>query len=138
MKLLHKLIRSLFLIPCLLYAGTVEDFGKNMTYFYLSPTPDKFEEFQNQAAEFEKIPSKTDNGADLLVSVMVARISEKNSWPIRGDSGVGKKAKEILKGESKLAKYIADDRQVDPGKLDIWWAGYFATGNESYLGKIPL
>lgn len=136
MKLLNKLAPVLLLIPCLLCAGTLEDFGESMSNFYLSPTPEKFEEFQKQAAEFQGMLSKTDNGSDLLVSVMLARIAEKHSWPIQDESKLGKKANEILKGESKLAKYIADDSQVDPRKLDIWWASYFATGDESYLEKI--
>ena len=39
---------------------------------------------------------------------MIARISEKNSWDIQSKA-FGEKAKEIIKGESKLAKYISDD-----------------------------
>ena len=31
---------------------------------------------------------------------------------------------------------ISDDSLVDPGKLDIWWASFYATGDDVYLEKI--
>jgi len=136
MKINQTLLICTLLIPSLLFADSLEEFGKTTVDFYRAPSKEKFEVFQQQAAELEDMLCKNDNGADLMVSVMFARIAEKHSWPIRDNSKIGKTAKEVLKGQSKLAKYVADDNQVDPGKLDLWWASYFATGEEAYLEKI--
>jgi hypothetical protein len=67
--------------------------------------------------------------------VMIARISNKYGWPI-ADNVLGAKASEILGGTSPLAKFVSDDTQINPAKLDIWWSSFFATGDERYLENI--
>ena len=136
MKIFIKLICSIALIPTLVFAESLEDFGREMGDFYLSPSRQKFENFQNQAEKFEKELCARDNGTGLLVSVMIAEISKKHSWPITGEGKLSTTAREIAKGKSALAKYVEDDKQVDPGKLDIWWCSYFATGETRYLDKL--
>lgn len=113
----------------------VEEFGRQMSYFYLTPSEDAFIEFQKRADVLSDEINSLGNGADIMTSVMIARISEKYNWPIlKGAYSI--KANEILAGQSDLAKYVADDSKVNPGKLDIWWASFFATGEEQYLDKI--
>lgn len=138
MKTIKVLISTILLIPTLLTAGSLEDFGNEMSSFYTSPSHQKFNDFQSDANKFEKDLCGNDNGAGLLVSVMIAKISEKHSWPISGTGIILDQAREIAKGQSGLAKYIADDKQIDPGKLDIWWCSYFATGETKYLDKLLL
>lgn len=118
-------------------ANEMQKFGKQMSYFYLNPTEKNFIEFQKRAVSFEQELKSSKKRTDIIVTLMVARISEKYNWSIR-DAFFKKQALEILQGKSKLARFINDDSAVNPTKLDIWWASYFATGNEEYLHKILL
>ncbi|MCM0080002.1 hypothetical protein L4X63_00200 [Geomonas sp. Red32] len=136
MKRAMSLAFLLVLLICLpAIADELEDFGSQMSYFYLAPSAEGFKAFQAKADKFRGQFEKAGNGAKVLTAVMIARISEKNGWPIT-DGALGDLAREIAKGESKLAKYVSDDAQVDPGKLDVWWASFFATGDERYLERI--
>ncbi|MYN44720.1 hypothetical protein GTP23_06480 [Pseudoduganella sp. FT93W] len=117
------------------WADELKDFGTQMSYFYLTPTPEAFEAFQKNAERWRKELDKAGKGSDVLVAVMIARISQKNNWPI-SEGMIGLRAKEIADGQSRLAKYVVDDTQVNAAKLDIWWASFFATGEEIYLANI--
>jgi hypothetical protein len=117
------------------FAASLEDFGNKMSYFYLSPSREAFDAFQHDADQFSGKLKSTGNGADALVSVMIARISQKYGWPITGGV-LGAKAAEILAGTSLFAKFVSDDTQINPTKLDIWWSSFFATGDERYLEYI--
>lgn len=117
------------------FADALEEFGNQMSYFYLSPSQDKFNAIQRNADNLREKLEESQNGADILVAVMVAKISKKHQWPII-NSAFGLRAKEIMDGKSSLAKYVLDDSQVDPTKLDVWWASFFAVGEEKYLDNI--
>jgi len=123
------------LIPTASWSSTLEEFGKSVSYFYTAPTQNSFEQFQKDADTYRNELNSQGNGADVLVSVMIAKISQKYNWPIVS-LAFGDKAKEIAVGKSDLAKYVSDDALVDPGKFDIWWAIFFATGDNAYLEKI--
>jgi hypothetical protein len=123
------------LIPTVSWSSTLEEFGKAVSYFYTAPTQNAFEQFQKDADTYRNELNSQGNGADVLVSVMIAKISQKYNWSIVS-LAFGEKAKEILAGKSDLAKYVSDDTLVDPGKFDIWWASFFATGDNAYLEKI--
>lgn len=112
-----------------------DDFGNQITYFYLSPSQSQFDAFQSNADKFQDILDSSENSASLLVAVMIARISQKYNWPI-GSGVLGQRAKEIVEGKSQVARYVSDDSLIDPTKLDIWWASFFATGDEYYLERI--
>ena len=116
-------------------ANDLEDFEEQMSYFYLAPSQESFTMFQNRADKFREKLEGAGNGADILVAVMIAKISQMYNWPVSGDT-FSKRAEEIMKGKSRLAKYVNDDAQIDPTKLDIWWASFFATGDERFLEKI--
>jgi hypothetical protein len=111
-------------------------FWNELQHFYISPTQSKFEELQATAAELVNELHGAENNAGLLVSMSLARISEKHGWQLAEKNPCGKTAAQILKGETEPAKYIADDARVDLLKLDLWWMSYFATGDEAYLDKI--
>lgn len=112
-------------------AVDLEEFGNEVMYFYTQPTIEKFEKIQD-VANSNSIELES---AKLLFAVEVARISEKNGWPIK--KGVfGDIALQILNKESELNSYINDDNEVNPEKLDIWWSSFFGTGSEIYLDKI--
>jgi hypothetical protein len=135
-----KSIALLFCLAASLWCQTVladdlEEFGSQISYFYLAPSQESFSAFQKNANKFRAKLEGAGNGADILVAVMIAKISQTHHWPIE-DGAFAKRAKEIAEGNSQLAKYINDDSQVDPTKLDIWWASFFATGEERYLGNI--
>ncbi|MFC0168619.1 hypothetical protein ACFFKC_11055 [Pseudoduganella danionis] len=116
-------------------ADELKNFGTQVSYFYLTPTPEAFDVFQKNAERFRNEFEKAGKGYDVLVAVMIARISQQNNWPISAGI-IGLRAKEIVDGQSRLAKYVADDTQVNAAKLDIWWASFFATGDEVYLANI--
>lgn len=116
-------------------ADDLKNFGTQVSYFYLTPTREAFEVFQKNAEGLRKEFDKAGNGSDVLVAVMIAKIAQKYNWPI-SEGTIGKRAREIADGKSRLAKYVVDDAQVNAAKLDIWWASFFATGDEMYLAKI--
>jgi hypothetical protein len=114
---------------------TLKEFGQSTSNFEVAPTKEVFDKFQRDADKYHNQLCVEDNHADLIVSVMIARISQKYNWPITSEV-LGEKAKEILIGKSKLGKYVSDDSIVDDQKLDIWWASFFVTEDNIYLEKI--
>lgn len=116
-------------------ADTLEDFGNQMSYFYLAPSQESFSKFQKNADQLRDKLEGSGNGADILVAVMIAKISQTRHWPI-GSSAFSERAKEIMEGKSPLAKYVVDDSRVDPAKIDVWWASFFAMGDERFLENI--
>lgn len=113
------------------YGDELEQFSKQMTYFYLKPSESEFQSLQSKANKFEDQLKK----ASLLLAVMSVRINEKHGWPIQ-ETFFSNTAKDILREESKLSQFVYDDSQVNPMKLDIWWVSFFATGEEQYLNNI--
>jgi len=79
---------------------------------------------------------KNSSRADMYTAVIIAKISQRYHWDIIGKGKVSGMAREIAKGDSRLAKYVQDDQLVDLSKLDVWWSSFFATGETSYLTKI--
>jgi len=116
-------------------ADDLEDFDSQMVYFYISPNAEAFKLFQIKAEQLRSTIEGSGNIADIITAVMIARISEKYGWPIE-TGHFGEIAKEIVKGKSRLAKYVLDETCVEPFKLDIWWASFFATGDEKFLYNI--
>jgi len=115
---------------------SIEAFGRQMMTFYKSASPEAFQRFQQNADRFEKAMSENKNWENVLLAVAIAKIAEKHGWPIEARGTAGQRAKEILVRGSELAKYIEDDKQIDPTKLDIWWMSFFSTGDILYLEKI--
>ncbi len=135
---MKRVIALILVVSCLnvVAAPSMEEFGKQVSYFYKNPTKENFEKFQKDAEGLRKeIPPES--GAKLLVSVMIARVSEKHNWPIM-ETSFSQTAKEILEGKTKLAKFVNNDQAVNPDKLDIWWCSLFATGDMKYLENIFL
>ncbi|WP_422444502.1 MULTISPECIES: hypothetical protein [unclassified Endozoicomonas] len=102
--------------------------------FYRDPSEAKFRQFEKLTdLHFDHL----DTGEGCLkhkLPFVIALISEKNNWPIQS-AKCGALASEIIEGSSELAKWINSNR-VCPEKLDFWWSGFFATGEEKYLEKI--
>lgn len=136
MKALIGLLAGILMFATLSRADQFKAFSEELPYFYLKPTKDRYVKLQADADRFASKVQKQGNGADLLVAVMIAKISEKYHWGIAGEGRMSAMAREITKGNSRLAKYVASDTEVDPSKLDIWWVNFFATGETEYLGKI--
>ncbi len=107
-----------------------------MSNFYMEPSLARFEKLQNLSDKFYKELKEADGGAEVLVSIMIWRAAEKNSWPISGKGKASKLAKELASKKGKMYAYIVDDKLVDPSKLDMWWSSFFATGDETYRDKI--
>jgi hypothetical protein len=127
------LVMVLFALP--VRGDDLEKFGHEMSYFYLTPSVERYQHLQSEADRLaNSLHAK--GHADLLAAVVIAAASEKHHWEITGRGGISDLARQIAKGESKTAKYVKNDSMVDVGKLDVWWAGFFATGDTKYLGKI--
>lgn len=134
-NIVHILVGLIIFCSQTALADDLSDFGHQMSHFYLAPSQEAFESFQKNANEFQQKLDATKNGASVLVAVMIVRISQQYHWSI-GNGIFGARAKELTRGQSELAKFVFDDLQVNPMKLDIWWASFFATGDEEYLEKI--
>lgn len=135
-----KTFAKIFCLLVILFSGNAiaksfDDFGKQLSYFYLSPSREAFNTFQHDAEQFKGKLKAANNGVDVMVAVMIARISEKYGWAIV-DGELGSIAKEILESTTPLAKFVSDDAKVNPSKLDIWWASFIATGEDQYLEKV--
>ena len=119
-------------------SGQAEDlqrFGEEMSFFYLKPSPARFEHLQVEADRLSS-SLKNKNHAALLAAVVIASASDKHHWNITGKGEISAFAREIAEGKSKAARYVKDDSEVDVGKLDVWWAKFFATGELKYPEKI--
>jgi hypothetical protein len=116
-------------------ADDLEKFGREMTYFYLTPSQSNYEHLQSEADRLASSLKKQDSVA-LLSAVVIASAAQKHHWEITGRGEISDLAREIAKGESKAARYVRDNATVDVGKLDVWWADFFATGDTKYLGNI--
>lgn len=114
----------------------LEKSGERASYFYLNPTKQEYEELQKEADRFAVAMEKLGNKSDVATAVELARISEKYNWDVSGKTKIADMARQIRNHQGNLAKYVDDDRLVDPGKLDIWWTSFFATGETKYLSKI--
>lgn len=149
MKQIRNFIVRLCLVPLALGAlccspvdaaaatakASLDELSDRLTWFYQAPSKADFDTIQTEADQLAKEIDAHSGGTSLLVAVAIARISEKNHWPL--SKGLfGKRAGEILAGKSRLAQFIADDSQVNPTKLDIWWVSYFATGDTRYLHNL--
>jgi hypothetical protein len=116
-------------------AGDLQKFGDEMTYFYLAPSRDNFRHLQADADRLADYLPRSNN-VDLLAAVEIAAASEKYHWEISGRGRISHLAREIREGESQRARYVQNDLVIDVAKLDVWWADFFATGEEKYLAKI--
>lgn len=114
---------------------TMADFSDRATYFYLAPSRESFDTLQQESEALRPQLTARARDGEILTAVVIARIAQAHGWPI-ADSVIGKEAQDIAAGGSPLARYVDDDAQVDAAKLDIWWAGFFATGDESYLERL--
>jgi hypothetical protein len=137
--------RVLFAIALLSYfvhdarAGgdeSLEKFGEQMSYFYLNPTKQNYDQLQSDVDRFAAAMANLRNKSDVSTAVFLARISQKYNWDITGKSNIANMAREIKSQHGELAKYVENDQLVDPGKLDIWWSSFFGTGETKYLSKI--
>ena len=119
-----------------LQAQGLQRLDKEMSHFYLHPTREQYNTLQTHADQCAAALQRQRNRADLYAAVMIAKISEKYHWDIIGKSQIADQAREITNGRSPIATYVRDDRSVDPGKFDIWWVDFYATGETKYLEKI--
>jgi hypothetical protein len=116
-------------------ADDLQKIGEEMSYFYVTPSQERYEHLQSDANRLANSLQKKDN-VDLLAAVVIAAASQKHHWEVAGKGEISSLAREIIKGESKVAKYVKDDSIVDVRKLDVWWADFFGTGDSEYLEKI--
>src|SRR5688572_16752147 len=116
---------------------SIEAMGEQMMYFYSSASREEFEAIQramqSNLGEFEK----NTTGHGMLAVVFLARASQKYGYELLDIGQLDDAAISLAKrADSPLARYVNDDTRVDPGKLDVWWISYFATGETSYLDKL--
>jgi hypothetical protein len=134
--LLHYLILASLLIATPIHAQDISKFTQEVSFFYLHPSKEHYNTLQRQADKFAGALEGKGNRADLLVAEWIARVSQRYHWPITGGSSIANKAGDIANGQSQIANYVRNDRNVDPSKIDIWWMDFFATGDSAHLGKI--
>lgn len=113
----------------------IEELEYQMSYFYLSPSKTSFELLQQLAGQHSAKFKSSGNGAEMLMATLISKASQAHGWPIQ-DGPFAKLAREISAGTSDVAKFVSDDRVVDPSKLDTWWVSFFATGDSRYLENL--
>ena len=116
---------------------TMEATGERMTYFYRSPSEKEFEFIQRGMHQNLDEFQKNENGVDTLAAVFLARVHEKHGWPLLDLGHLDDDARSIVtQSQAPLARYVQDDTQINPGKLDVWWVSFFATADTRYLDNI--
>src|SRR6202011_946269 len=96
--------RNAFVLAIILFAPPVrgddlEKFGQEMSYFYLTPSLERYQHLQSEAdRRANSLPTK--GHVDLLAAVVIAAASEKHHWEITGRGRISDLAREIAKGES--------------------------------------
>src|SRR5205823_4890703 len=92
-SLVRSMPRVLFAISLLSYfvhdarAGgneSLEKFGQQMSYFYLNPTKQNYDQLQSGADRFAVAMANLRNKSDVSAAVFLARISQKYNWDITG------------------------------------------------------
>lgn len=111
--------------------------NQRLSYFYLMPSEEEFEALQLQlAADLHQFTTSKD-GIAMLISVFLGKAHHKHGWPLLDLGALDDMARSIADRDgSELSRYIWDDTQVDPGKLDTWWVSFFATGDTRYLDNL--
>ncbi len=110
----------------------IEETGENITFFYQNPSQESFLKIQkNLMALKDKVPVN-----NLMTIIIEAKfISDYYNWPLQADF-FPDYIEELNHPDSKIVKIIQDDKEVSPGKLDIWWGQFFATGKPEYVRKV--
>ena len=122
------------LFPSLRAGSELEELGNTMAHFYENPSEKAFEKFQKDIANFDSF-FKSRPQPTMLVAVFIAKTSEKYGYPIM-ESPFAEMAARVSDPKSKIGKFVNDDKEVSPTKLDVWWACFSATGDDKYLEKI--
>jgi len=121
------------------HAESFKAVGERMTRFYLTPTRAEFDSIQQGIkTHLKKFKAEEkENGTATLAAVFLARVSEKYHYALLDIEDLDDAARSIAANDgSEIARFVHDDSQVTPDKLDIWWISYFATGETDYLDKI--
>jgi hypothetical protein len=132
-------MRKLLLASALLFVSPIFALGADilgwMGDFREKPTEATFRQIEQNV---EKEASKLDGGKGegFVLALFLGRASKQNGWPIKGSSSVSRVAAKIASDGRKIDAYLADEQQLNAGKIYLRWAEFFATGDTSYLDKI--
>ena len=115
----------------------LEVLGNQLTYFYLNPSEEEFSALQQGIAMHYDELSSSGAGFSTLISVFLGKVHEKHGWSLLDIRDLDEQALSVADRDgSDLSRYVWDDTQIDPGKLDVWWTSFFATGDTMYLDKL--
>jgi hypothetical protein len=114
----------------------LEELSTRISNFYLNPTFEAFQSIESAANAHAKELADKKNGADHLFSVFLFRAAEKHKWTLSDPGAISRAAADLKEGSSHAARFVRDDTNVTPTKLDVWWISYFATGETGYLEKL--
>ena len=118
-------------------ASTAESTESRIMHFYASPSRTEFDLIQQGIKSKLSQYESQSNGAATLTAVFLARVHEKYQWSLIDLGQLDDQAKSIIaRDRTSLSSYVNDDSRVDPEKLDIWWSGFFATGDRLSSGGI--
>ena len=113
------------------------ELSKRLSSFYTNPTEADFKQINQDIIHFDADLKKLENKSNISMttSTFLARVHGKYGYPIEGDTLIIQFAHQIADSETddRVAKFINDDQEVTPAKLDLWWVSFFATGDEKYL-----
>jgi hypothetical protein len=111
----------------------LEEFSKEISHFYENPTQENFDKIEKYISEHPK-EFETKDGAKLLTALILARASQKYNLKLQNNS-LSKIVDDIKSNRGDFVKFV-NSRLINPFKLDVWWASFFATGDSIYLERI--
>jgi hypothetical protein len=116
---------------------TIKELGQRMTFFYSKPSKAEFDAIQlGIRAHLEDLSSGTEDTAKLM-AVFLGKVQRKQGWPIIDLGMIDDGARSIAaRDESEFSRFVWNDAQLSPTRLDIWWISFFATGDTGYLDMI--
>ena len=119
---------------------SVKELFQRVTNFYQDPSESNFTSIQKAMVKFQdEIQERNrQNGIMNLSATFLSRASQENEFPLDGDGPIFELANEIINESdtNETAKFINDDSNLLPAKIDVWWVSFYATGDEKYLEQI--
>ncbi|MCX4187826.1 hypothetical protein [Methylophaga sp. OBS4] len=116
---------------------TIEELGQRMTFFYSKPSKAEFDAIQvGISINLKELSTGTEETAKLM-AVFLGKVQMKHGWSIMDLGMLDDGARSIAaRDKSEFSRFVWNDAQISPTRLDIWWTSFFATGDTGYLDKI--
>ncbi|MCP3850725.1 MAG: hypothetical protein GY694_10895 [Gammaproteobacteria bacterium] len=116
---------------------TIDDLGQRVMFFYIKPSKSEFDAIQYGInINLKELSAGAENTVKLM-AVFLGKVQMKHGWPIMDLGMIDDGARSIAThDDSEFSRFVWNDAQLSPTRIDIWWGSFFATGDTNYLAKI--